>query len=300
LEEGKQKKSGRPSKGDSRTNSGRSEDSWHPWWVWQLLRRNDFYVEAVADFKAAIDANDCPTLRAIYKDIQHHCDLAITADFQVLKRGYVNFDDLQFTSDEPSKVHGKAKNLEGADFPKFHHFQQLFSRIADPLRLTEDERSALSKFDRVYGDVIVFPIDPQLPNLQMGLLHTTFKFRPVIGIEKENLSRHIKLFQINMKFSDDFILKELKKMLTFHRERQFGLLSLDAVSSKKWDELFLQITAYDHSLRGLKAPAIGRLITQEFQKEFANASSQISRWVEQVQRLVDVFNPPTTNPGVSD
>lgn len=291
------RRNGRPKKEGAYAHSGRSKDGWHPWWVWQLLRRNRFYIEAVEKFEHTIATGDAPTLKMIYADIKRHCDLATTDDFRTLKRGYVGLDTLKIINEQAV---GNVTNPQGADFPKIHHFQQLLNRIGDHSQLTELERTALSDFNAVYGDVIAFPISPTLENLQTGLFHTAFHFRPAFSVEDESMPKHIASLKINLRFSDDFILKEVKKILLIQRGFRPDLRGLDGITSKKWDELDVQIAAFDHKVSGRDTAQIRDLLKEQFQSNFSNAFAQIPKWIEQVQDLIGVFDPNTTNVDAAD
>lgn len=307
-----EKRRNRLTRGGSNEYGGRSEFAWHPWWVWQLLRRNPFYINESNKFEVAISEGKCPTLRTVWRDLRHHSDHTPTNDFQILRRGFVELDQLRFVRKGKSfVVEGKVGNSVGADFPKVHHFEQILSltRIFD--RLTDDEKKLLSSFHKKYRDVTEFPLDHRIDNPQTGLLFTLFNFYPALmkgrtldegscvalgGIDGLGL----RTLQINLAFSDDFIIQEIKRLLEREREslantflNRFALMRDKKVQPKHWEEMFKRLVAYDLHSGGEKTVTIRDRMKVELDISLGNAHVQIPRYIKEIERLISIFNPPT-------
>lgn len=302
---GRPPKSGNKNIPSENTRSGRAEYAWHPWWTWQLLRRNAFYVEAVKKFEAAITQDTCPTLKLIWDDIKLHCDLVNTTDFDTLRRGYVELESLKVTPMNRQRngefvLNGKVENSSGADFPKVQHFEQLLSLLT-PKRLNATEKALMFDFQALYGDVVRFPIDPKVEAPQTGLLHTLFIFRPLTlptaNLNQAEESAGVRVVQVNLRFSDDFIRHELNKFLTIQRKslpRWSKAIDKNQKlpDAKNWEDMAKRTYAYDLHKLGKKTVEIRGAIKATFVgSSFGNASIEIPRYIKKVEELIAVFDP---------
>lgn len=166
--------------------------SWHPEYGWQLLRRTESYRKAVDVFiSMAQKANDKEAL-AVYSRLSKADFYSIKSNTQVVLSKQRDLSLRQHIFETPSFSFIEDYNFQ-QDHPLFGHFEpdtlSVKKRKKNELEFDQNSKH-YQLFVKWYGDVIRFPISPELLHIDEDVLNSVWVFRPFMIASKDVFSEN--------------------------------------------------------------------------------------------------------------
>lgn len=228
---------------------------WDPEFCWEILRRNPTYIEACKEFVAAVNKSKDYAAGELLRSLSAYyladaldegpvIELSLDTNEKRRKKHarYVqNFSWEEWSENQIAKHHRLIKKA------RRHSTKRRFDPTIPDIFRKVFETDHLRRFQSRFGDILMFPILPNIAHIKEEMLLRVCRLSPVILSDAPaDPRRGIYQFSVNIKFSDSaiidalsFLLAEKRKKLRTQRERLFT-----SKTKMKWSEFELYLRAY--------------------------------------------------------
>lgn len=284
------------------SNPERHQESWHPYWVWQLLRRNDQYKIAIDELQMRLDKAKGNLIEVIQNENRTKEEMEQAMKSHSMLREL--FYELQ--NEKLSLDMSIVKDIDNSSIPLSNIVPYQYRSNSKMIHFlnednfTESDRILLAKFRSDWGGVISWPLHYSVESPVPDLLCALITFQPVrfhdheidltVGslnqLAREKLNKTEKIFIVNTSFSDDAIRDALSEMLSQMR----GKKKLPQI---KWTDFNRKIRVYDLFKIGEKRSKIIECIWGKSDDVNINNTNgtKCDNWRNSIQKYIDSFSP---------